>query len=169
MAPVLQIEHLSKTFVRKSLFGKSASVKAVSDVSLSLEEGEVAGNRRGVRLWQDGHCQDHTGGPKGGLGHRKAGRQDHILRKGVAAAHPAKLPDGPPGPLRLDKSPHEGRRHSGRGAADTPHRRCGIAPRPRRRGAARGKDGSRRRHVKVPPHALRRPEAEGGAGPEPWQ
>lgn len=41
MAPVLQIEHLSKTFVRKSLFGKSASVKAVSDVSLSLEEGEV--------------------------------------------------------------------------------------------------------------------------------
>ncbi|MXX21431.1 MAG: ABC transporter ATP-binding protein [Cenarchaeum sp. SB0665_bin_23] len=38
---VLRIEHLSKTFVRKSLFKKATEVKAVDDVSFDLLEGEV--------------------------------------------------------------------------------------------------------------------------------
>lgn len=41
MKPILQVEHLSKTFVRKSLFGKASIVKAVDDVSFELFEGEV--------------------------------------------------------------------------------------------------------------------------------
>lgn len=41
MTNVLQVEHLSKTFVRKSLFKKAAVVKAVDDVSFDLAEGEV--------------------------------------------------------------------------------------------------------------------------------
>lgn len=41
MTNVLQVEHLSKTFVRKSLFKKAAIVKAVDDVSFDLVEGEV--------------------------------------------------------------------------------------------------------------------------------
>lgn len=41
MTNVLQVEHLSKTFVRKSLFKKAAIVKAVDDVSFELVEGEV--------------------------------------------------------------------------------------------------------------------------------
>lgn len=41
MTNVLQVEHLSKTFVRKSLFKKAAVVNAVDDVSFDLVEGEV--------------------------------------------------------------------------------------------------------------------------------
>ena len=41
MTNVLQVEHLSKTFVRKSLFKKAAVAKAVDDVSFDLVEGEV--------------------------------------------------------------------------------------------------------------------------------
>ena len=41
MTNVLQVEHLSKTFVRKSLFKKAAVAKAVDDVSFHLVEGEV--------------------------------------------------------------------------------------------------------------------------------
>ena len=40
-ATVLRVEHLSKTFVRKSLFKKATEVKAVDDVSFDLLEGEV--------------------------------------------------------------------------------------------------------------------------------
>ncbi len=41
MTNVLQVEHLSKTFMRKSLFKKATVVKAVDDVSFDLVEGEV--------------------------------------------------------------------------------------------------------------------------------
>ncbi len=41
MTSVLQVEHLSKTFMRKSLFKKATVVKAVDDVSFDLVEGEV--------------------------------------------------------------------------------------------------------------------------------
>lgn len=39
--PILQVDNLAKTFVRKRIFGKSAAVKAVDDVSFELGEGEV--------------------------------------------------------------------------------------------------------------------------------
>jgi peptide/nickel transport system ATP-binding protein len=42
MSDILKIEHLTKHFVKKSLFSsKSSIVKAVDDVSFSLKEGEV--------------------------------------------------------------------------------------------------------------------------------
>lgn len=41
MTTILQVEHLSKTFVRKNLFKKASEVKAVDDVSFDLLEGEV--------------------------------------------------------------------------------------------------------------------------------
>ena len=41
MPPVLRVENLNKTFVRKSLFGKPSVTKAVDGVSLRLEEGRV--------------------------------------------------------------------------------------------------------------------------------
>ena len=40
-APILQVDNLAKTFVRKRLFGKSVAVKAVDGVSFELGEGEV--------------------------------------------------------------------------------------------------------------------------------
>lgn len=39
--PILQVDNLAKTFIRKRIFGKSAAVKAVDDVSFELGEGEV--------------------------------------------------------------------------------------------------------------------------------
>lgn len=41
MPPVLHVENLTKTFVRKRLFGRPAVTRAVDDVSLELEEGRV--------------------------------------------------------------------------------------------------------------------------------
>ncbi len=42
MSDILKIEHLTKHFVKKSLFSsKSSIVKAADDVSFSLKEGEV--------------------------------------------------------------------------------------------------------------------------------
>ena len=40
-APILQVDNLTRTFVRKRIFGKSAAVRAVDDVSFELGEGEV--------------------------------------------------------------------------------------------------------------------------------
>ena len=39
--PLLRVDNLNKAFVRRRLFGKSAAVKAVDDVSLELGSGEV--------------------------------------------------------------------------------------------------------------------------------
>lgn len=41
MPPVLRVENLTKTFVRRRLFGKPTLTRAVDDVSLELEEGRV--------------------------------------------------------------------------------------------------------------------------------
>jgi peptide/nickel transport system ATP-binding protein len=41
MPPVLHVENLTKIFVQKSLFGKPTTTRAVDDVSLKLEEGQV--------------------------------------------------------------------------------------------------------------------------------
>ena len=43
-APILQLEHITKTFmVKKGLFAQKNALKAVSDVSLTLHKGEVLG------------------------------------------------------------------------------------------------------------------------------
>lgn len=41
MPPVLHVENLTKTFVRKRLFGRPSVTRAVDNVSLKLEEGKV--------------------------------------------------------------------------------------------------------------------------------
>src|SRR6478736_770087 len=43
MAPIVEVAHLQKSFGRGGVFGRSETVRAVDDVSFSIDEGETLG------------------------------------------------------------------------------------------------------------------------------
>ena len=151
--PLLEVADLTKEFPRKgSLFGKGSMVRAVDDVSFSIDEGETFGlvGESGSGKTTTGRCILRLIEPTSGRGAVQRRRRPRVL----ALAHApgaARHADRLPGSLLVAQSAHARRRHRRRAAHHPRHRVEGRAARARRGAvrARRPRPGAARRGIRT--------------------
>ncbi len=123
--PLLEVRHLVKEFSRsRGLFARPSVVRAVDDVSFTIDEGETFGlvGESGSGKTTTGRCILRLIEPDSGEV-RFTGRGRAGVFEGAAAPGPPRHADRLPGSVLVAQPAHAGRRHRRGAAHHPPHRR----------------------------------------------